>query len=124
MAALAEHRERILALGRARNFTPGFDQPLILAYFTPEQITQLPDRFNWKPYWGGSDADAAIVHFHGPKPRRFLPCILSHKTDIVAKCPQVPSSYVELFQFAPDAGAFYNLMLQKFEVLLLKTRAL
>jgi lipopolysaccharide biosynthesis glycosyltransferase len=27
----------------------------------------LPDELNWKPYWG-ENPDAAIVHFHGPKP--------------------------------------------------------
>ena len=127
VAALAEHRERILALGRSRNFTPGFDQPLTLAYFAQEQITQLPDRFNWKPYWGESDEGAVIVHFHGPKPRQgkqHLQCLLIHKTAIAANCPEVPPSYVALFQLVPDAGAFYNLMLQKFEVLLMKARTL
>ena len=124
MAALAEHRERIIEMGKGRNFTPGFDQPLILAYFAPELITQLPDRYNWKPYWGEGDASTAIVHFHGPKPRRGLPCLLINKADIVANCPDVPLAYVELFQFAPDAGRFYNLMLQRFEVFLMKTRTL
>ncbi|MBE9041901.1 hypothetical protein IQ235_14050 [Oscillatoriales cyanobacterium LEGE 11467] len=29
--------------------------------------TPLPEILNWKPYWG-QNSDAAIVHFHGPKP--------------------------------------------------------
>ena len=28
---------------------------------------RLPNSWNWKPYWGFDD-QAAIVHFHGPKP--------------------------------------------------------
>lgn len=27
----------------------------------------LPDELNWKPYWG-SNPEAVIVHYHGPKP--------------------------------------------------------
>ncbi|MDY6937111.1 MAG: hypothetical protein SWY16_05525 [Cyanobacteriota bacterium] len=29
--------------------------------------TPLPEILNWKPYWG-ENSQAAIVHFHGPKP--------------------------------------------------------
>lgn len=28
---------------------------------------KLPHEYNWKPYWG-ANANAKIVHFHGPKP--------------------------------------------------------
>ena len=41
----------------------------------PSNLTMLPPRFNWKPYWG-MDKDAVIVHFHGPKPERCLDCII------------------------------------------------
>jgi hypothetical protein len=32
-----------------------------------DRWTRLPDIYNWKPYWGYTE-EAAIVHFHGPKP--------------------------------------------------------
>ena len=115
VAALAEHRDRIVEMGKGRNFTPGYDQPLTLAYFAQDQITQLPDKYNWKPYWGEGDGDIAIVHFHGPKPKRggHLQCLLTHQTAISANCPDMPQAYTALFEFVPDAGRFYNLMLQK-----------
>ena len=28
---------------------------------------ELPEIQNWKPYWGTNE-DAEIIHFHGPKP--------------------------------------------------------
>ena len=72
-----------------------WDQPALRVYFhpfhrflwkikVPDRIgyglmTRLPTRgwkwedlpveLNWKPYWG-KDSDAALVHFHGPKPEQ------------------------------------------------------
>lgn len=50
------------------NFTnfDGFDQPAFRRYYAG-RYEQLPPELNWKPYWG-SNPDASIVHFHGPKP--------------------------------------------------------
>ncbi|TYC93269.1 hypothetical protein [Novosphingobium sp. BW1] len=31
-----------------------------------KRFTEMPRSLNWRPYWG-RNADAAIVHFHGPK---------------------------------------------------------
>lgn len=36
--------------------------------FFHDRISWMDPHFNWKPYWG-HDANAHIIHFHGPKPR-------------------------------------------------------
>ena len=51
-----------------------WDDELLVNQVYAGRYQQLPDTFNWKPYWGFRD-DAAIVHFQGPKPamaRQFL----------------------------------------------------
>jgi lipopolysaccharide biosynthesis glycosyltransferase len=45
---------------------PAFDQGALREFFAG-RYDHLPEELNWKPYWGSS-ADAAIIHFHGPKP--------------------------------------------------------
>ena len=56
-------RQAILA-GRLPSLC--WDQGLINAFYS-ERITKLPDIWNWRPYWG-PNPEAAILHFHGPKP--------------------------------------------------------
>jgi lipopolysaccharide biosynthesis glycosyltransferase len=53
-------------LANFQSLSGGFDQPALRQYYKG-RWAGLPDRFNWKPYWGWSD-DATILHFHGPKP--------------------------------------------------------
>ena len=79
-------------------------------------ITQLPMRFNWKPYWGGGDAATTIslVHFYGAKPGFGLECLLQNRASREKACMNLPASYRELFQSAPDGGAYYNVCLQVF----------
>ena len=43
-----------------------FDQGALRAFFQG-QYEPLPETLNWKPYWG-SNPQAEILHFHGPKP--------------------------------------------------------
>jgi hypothetical protein len=50
----------------ALNMHLGLDQE-VLREFVGLDYLLLPDRFNWKPYWGANQ-DAAILHWHGPKP--------------------------------------------------------
>ena len=70
-AMRADH-ERLCAFAAA-HLDLGLDQEILRAHYTGRY--DLLDRsLNWKPYWG-SNPDAQIVHFHGPKPilaRRFL----------------------------------------------------
>lgn len=46
--------------------SPPYDQAILQRHFA-DRIDHLPLALNWKPYWG-TLAEAAIVHFHGPKP--------------------------------------------------------
>ena len=55
----------------------GCDQGLINEYFGGKR-EQLPDEWNWKPYWGINRA-AHVVHFHGPKISRCVECLVKHR---------------------------------------------
>lgn len=50
----------------AEAIAPPYDQAALQRHFAG-RATPLPLELNWKPYWG-TNADAAILHFHGPKP--------------------------------------------------------
>jgi len=117
---MREHLAPLLDFARAHQFEFGNDQPLILDYFTGRVvIQQLPDIFNHKPYWG-AEPDAVIVHFHGPKPGRGLPCLLTHRSRSGEMCKDVPFVYQNLFlNIAKDGGRYYNVVLQQYNEYLL-----
>jgi len=50
----------------AEAIAPPYDQAALQRHFAG-RVDPLPVALNWKPYWG-ENADALIVHFHGPKP--------------------------------------------------------
>lgn len=63
----AMHRDReALSSFAINNLHIGLDQEILRAFYGKNYLL-LPDIFNWKPYWGKND-DAAILHWHGPKP--------------------------------------------------------
>ena len=43
-----------------------WDQGLINLFYDG-LIEDIPDEWNWRPYWGAND-QAIVTHFHGPKP--------------------------------------------------------
>ncbi len=45
---------------------PAFDQGALRLFFD-DRFEPLPERLNWKPYWGAKP-EAEIIHYHGPKP--------------------------------------------------------
>lgn len=45
-----------------------WDQSAYVAYYSG-RWNRLPLEMNWKPYWG-TNPEAVVVHFHGPKPTR------------------------------------------------------
>jgi len=61
-------------------------------------VSPLPETMNWKPYWGERQ-DAAIVHFHGPKPSHI-------RTLSQGYTEGVPDVIKELYAKAP--AACYN----------------
>lgn len=65
VAAWKKRRSELLNF-TSQNLNLGLDQE-VLRVFVDLDYLLLPDRFNWKPYWG-ANPDAAIVHWHGPKP--------------------------------------------------------
>jgi hypothetical protein len=53
-----------------------YDQGLTLEYIKEHlqnKVSLLPNELNWKPYWA-INSNASIVHFHGPKPKRYADC--------------------------------------------------
>ncbi|MBJ3763921.1 hypothetical protein ILP92_14305 [Maribius pontilimi] len=61
--------------------------------------SDLPLENNWKPYWG-TDPDARIIHFHGPK---------AQDIRVFQRGGDIPSQahLVELWQRDPDAYETY-----------------
>ncbi|PSC73694.1 glycosyl transferase family 8 [Micractinium conductrix] len=103
------------------------DQGLILDYVKQDgkQATQLPDRLNFKAYWGG-ELGITIVHFHGPKPRRCTPCFLEHRATAnwqtkcqCTECKCYPA-YMHLLGLAvaADGGELYEAMSRNYEMYL------
>ena len=116
----------LIAFGERHDWDfPAYDQGLLLAFFRPDQIAQLPDQFNWKGYWGKPEEnEISILHWHGPKPRRNLHCLLNQllfrnstsSKDAAKSCGMdVGHPYVSLVWDTPDHGTFYNEVLQVFE---------
>ena len=64
MRSIAEEFDGFLRSGLA-DFA-AYDQGALREFFKGK-YDHLPERLNWKPYWG-SNRDAEIIHFHGPKP--------------------------------------------------------
>ena len=71
---------------------PGHDQIWLNQYFRSspelqEQVDVLPLYWNWKAYWrvepSNWDAHLKVLHFHGPKPGRFLDETATCQVDIV-----------------------------------------
>lgn len=53
-----------------------FDQALTLEYIKEHlqnKVSLLPNELNWKPYWAMNN-NALIIHFHGPKPKKYADC--------------------------------------------------
>lgn len=121
-SAFSEHRNPLVEFAIARNWQFGaMDQGLILEYMATfnHTIPVLPDIYNWKGYWGGDDK-VAIVHFHGPKPERCLPCLAAHPKDYWQACQieqSCPDVYKMLFDKTVDRGMFFKRMLQTYHVL-------
>lgn len=98
--ALRASRQELISVLRDRlgNMEPHDDQGAFNVTFR-NSWTRLPNQYNWKPYWGFND-DAAIVHFHGPKPaavRRML----------VGEEHLYPSFYGQMFHRNPEGYAKY-----------------
>ena len=82
---------------RLTNMRPYDDQGALNASYRDEW-DRLPDSWNWKPYWGPNE-DAAIVHFHGPKPSHVE--LLRRGEDP----PDFPSDFARLYELDRPAYA-------------------
>ena len=126
VTALSEKKADIVAFGKeqAWNF-PAYDQGLILAYFSQDHISQLPPEFNWKGYWGCPESESMhIYHWHGPKPRRHLHCLLDqllfrdtvNASEASIMCKMGTTNLAPWIWMSPDQGACYKAALQTFEM--------
>jgi hypothetical protein len=84
----------------------GFDQEAY-RHFYRGSWSGLPPDFNWKPYWG-INAEAKIIHFHGPKP----PAIRKLMIDPDYAAPDV---WRELFFQAPASYQKYLSIWEKYQ---------
>lgn len=58
-----------------------WDQGMMNNYFLTQPANTrpelMPPLYHWKPYWGRNDR-AALIHFHGSKPRQHAECIATN----------------------------------------------
>lgn len=97
-----------------------WDQGLVLDFYNQDTMTQLPDEYNWKGYWGhpeGNGEQSVLLHWHGPKPMSCLDCYVDAisspgwggDTDrLYELCSECPKVYTDIFRSSPDNGAFYK----------------
>jgi hypothetical protein len=70
----------------------------------------LPGEYNWKPYWGANE-QAAIVHFHGPKPS-FAKLLLNpdsskrFTSDLKVFCHRNPGGYEHFLNIYDSFSAY------------------
>jgi len=115
LTSMQEHWPSVMQHAIKKNFRfSAVDQGLFLEYFVEGKYsTQLPDRFNWKGYWGSAD-DVVIAHFHGPKPGPCLDCLILNRIDAKTYC-DCPAIYVQVYDMNKDGGSFYRSMLGAFK---------
>lgn len=92
-----EKREDLLNF-TSNNLNLGLDQE-ILRVFLDRNYLLLPDRFNWKPYWG-INPDAAILHWHGPKPETV-------KNWLLDKNINIPDAWRPLLEIGEESYKHY-----------------
>jgi hypothetical protein len=99
LPAMRETRGKLIqTLGeRVKGIEPHNDQGILNAVY--RDWARLPNAWNWKPYWGFSD-DAAIVHFHGPKPG-------SVRRMMTGDLAPFPAAYSGIFRRCPQGYAAY-----------------
>ncbi|GAB4813078.1 hypothetical protein N2152v2_000124 [Parachlorella kessleri] len=121
--AVRNELPNFLRYGRDNNFSfPVYDQGWLVQYRTDYNKTwpAIADEMNWKVYWG-SNPNASILHWHGPKPRlgKCIECFLEErqKEGWEKRCGGCHPAYVPLLQFAQaaDGGRMCAQMLAKFE---------
>lgn len=136
VSGFAEQRDTLVAFAIEKGFgnlggsvaAPLNDQRILLQ----DQISQLPDIFNWKGYWGGDEPDITIFPFHGPKPKLTvlgnqsegggLDCFLAHRGAFEVKCSHINPEYRAVFRLSVDGGKYYK-VLQDFHKYLLEARS-
>lgn len=108
--AFAEKREMLIECLKARLSTtaPYDDQSLLNDVFRGEW-DQLPDEWNWKPYWGANE-DALILHFHGPKPAHVTVMQAGDETRFGA-------DFATIFRRNPEGYAHYLPTFQQYQAL-------
>lgn len=122
IASLRRDHKALVDWGVKNKWPGALDQPVLLGYYQ-DRVELLPDRYNWKPYWGPND-DAAIVHFHGPKPDKCLDCLVTANLEgLDLKSCGCPNVYTFLFKSSPDKGNYYSVVLLKWYQHLSKSMA-
>ena len=92
--------------------------------FYGARMALLPDKYNWKAYWGWAP-DIALVHLHGPKPEKCLDCLVVSTVERkdLSKC-NCPDVYMLLWTVAPDKGRFYAEVLLMYYKYMLRSHGL
>lgn len=77
-------------------------------------VQYLPAEYNWKPYWG-RNANALIVHFHGPKLHHLLRLPAEPPAaPSVHLCPEAPVELHDIFSRSPEGYGYWSQVAHRF----------
>ena len=100
LEAMRRNHDGLMARSRELLNGPApYDQPALNDFYAG-RWEHLPIDWNWKPYWG-VNADAKIVHFHGPK-FQVMRYLLGEGPETL-----VHDIWRELFERSPEAYRYY-----------------
>ncbi len=123
---LRQSLPELLQYARARHWNlEAADQTLLLKGLGTA-VEVLPDEFNYKGYYGApvGGEGVRVVHFHGPKPLRCLPCYLRYPEHYKESCAGDCGGLVNVLErHVRDKGLFYRKLLQVWMRLWMEVKA-
>lgn len=103
---------RLLEYARARHWKLAAADQTLLLQGLGDDVQLLPDAYNWKGYWGAA-SNVQLVHFHGPKPMRCLPCYLRYPDHVKQDCQEDCGELVHVLErYVEDKGRYFHQLQQ------------
>ena len=99
LEAMRRDHHALLECSRENLGVGPYDQTALNVFYK-DRWDHLPVDWNWKPYWG-RNADAKVVHFHGPK-FQVMRYLLGEGPETL-----VHDVWRELFERSPEAYRYY-----------------
>lgn len=102
----------LLDFARARHWKLAAADQTLLLQGLGDKLQLLPDVYNYKGYYGAAPG-VQLVHFHGPKPMRCLPCYLRYPEHYKDDCQDDCGGLVHVFEhWVKDKGTYFHQLMQ------------